>query len=79
MQKISPLKSSIEAFNKFRAVRANKANKTNEVKENNSAAQTNPFGITFKGNIIFKVNIYSFKKNNIIICIKNIPKLTLLV
>lgn len=52
MQKISPLKSSIEAFNKFRAVRANKANKTNEVKENNSAAQTNPFGITFKGNMI---------------------------
>ncbi len=47
MQKISPLRSSIEAFNKFKALRANKtANKEEK------AAQTNPFGITFKGNIV---------------------------
>ena len=52
MQKISPLKSSIEAFNKFRASRAKKADKANETTQNNSAAQTNPFGITFKGNMI---------------------------
>ncbi len=52
MQKISPLKSSIEAFNKFRALRNNKTDKTNETVQNNSAAQTNPFGITFKGNMI---------------------------
>ena len=49
MQKISPLRSSIEAFNKFKALRANKAEKTEKT---NAAAQTNPFGITFKGNII---------------------------
>lgn len=48
MQKISPLRSSIEAFNKFKALRANKTEK-NE-KTNNAA--TNPFGITFKGNMI---------------------------
>jgi len=49
MQKISPLKSSIEAFNKFRASRANKTEKTEKT---NQKALTNPFGITFKGNII---------------------------
>ena len=48
MQKISPLRSSIEAFNKFKALRANK---NNEVKKND-AVSTNPFGITFKGNMI---------------------------
>lgn len=48
MQKISPLRSSIEAFNKFKALRAAKADKT----EKTNAAQTNPFGITFKGTVI---------------------------
>ena len=50
MQKISPLKSSIEAFNKFRAMRANKAGKAET--KNDSVAQTNPFGITFRGTVI---------------------------
>ena len=45
MQKISPLRSSIEAFNKFKALRANKAKEEKSV-------QTNPFGITFKGTVI---------------------------
>ena len=49
MQKISPLRSSIEAFNKFKALRANKTEKTEKTQQ---AAQTNPFGITFKGNMI---------------------------
>ena len=49
MQKISPLRSSIEAFNKFKALRANKTEKTEKT---NEKALTNPFGITFKGNII---------------------------
>jgi len=49
MQKISPLRSSIEAFNKFKASRLNKTDKTEKT---NQKAQTNPFGITFKGNII---------------------------
>ena len=48
MQKISPLRSSIEAFNKFKASRANKTEKTQKA----DAAQTNPFGITFKGTVI---------------------------
>lgn len=51
MQKISPLRSSIEAFNKFKALRANKTDKTQKTQEN-QAAQTNPFGITFKGTVI---------------------------
>jgi len=49
MQKISPLRSSIEAFNKFKALRANKTDKAQKTEQK---AQTNPFGITFKGNII---------------------------
>ncbi len=51
MQKISPLRSSIEAFNKFKAMRANKANK-NETTKANETASTNPFGITFRGTVI---------------------------
>lgn len=47
MQKISPLRSSIEAFNKFKALRADKA-----AQKQDKAAQTNPFGITFKGTVI---------------------------
>ena len=49
MQKISPLRSSIEAFNKFKALRANKTDKAQKTEQK---AQTNPFGITFKGNMI---------------------------
>lgn len=48
MQKISPLRSSIEAFNKFKALRSTKNEKVKE----NQKAQTNPFGITFKGTVI---------------------------
>lgn len=51
MQKISPLRSSIEAFNKFKAMRANKTNK-NETTKANEATSTNPFGITFRGTVI---------------------------
>lgn len=49
MQKISPLRSSIEAFNKFKALRANKADNAQKADQ---ATQTNPFGITFKGTVI---------------------------
>jgi len=49
MQKISPLRSSIEAFNKFRAARK-AANSNQQVQE--TKVQTNPFGITFKGTVI---------------------------
>jgi len=51
MQKISPLRSSIEAFNKFKAMRAKKAENT-EAAKTNETASTNPFGITFKGTVI---------------------------
>ena len=51
MQKISPLRSSIEAFNKFKALRANRTQQS-EKTNNETTTQTNPFGITFKGNII---------------------------
>lgn len=50
MQKISPLRSSIEAFNKFKAMRANKTSKAET--KTDAAAQTNPFGITFRGTVI---------------------------
>ena len=50
MQKISPLRSSIEAFNKFKALRANKTDKANKAEQ--AANSTNPFGITFKGTVI---------------------------
>ena len=49
MQKISPLRSSIEAFNKFRAARKTSAN-AQQLQE--TKVQTNPFGITFKGTVI---------------------------
>ena len=51
MQKISPLRAGLDAFNRFKASRLQntKAPKT----ENNSAQNsTNPFGITFKGTMI---------------------------
>lgn len=47
MQKISPLRSSIEAFNKFKMQRLQ--NKDNKAQNPN---QTNPFGIAFKGKVI---------------------------
>ncbi len=43
MQKISPLRSSVEAFNKFKAQRLKRAEESN---------QTNPFGMAFKGTVI---------------------------
>lgn len=49
MQKISPLRSSIEAFNKFRAARKASGN-AQQLQE--TKVQTNPFGITFKGTVI---------------------------
>jgi hypothetical protein len=49
MQKISPLRSSIEAFNKFRAARKASGN-AQQLQE--TKVQSNPFGITFKGTVI---------------------------
>ncbi len=46
MQRISPLKAGLEAFNKFRAT---KTQKTNNIQNSNS---TNPFGISFKGKVM---------------------------
>ena len=60
MQKISPLRSSIEAFNKFKALRANKTDKTQNAEK---AAQTNPFGITFKGTVI-QMDVFEKTENS---------------
>ena len=49
MQKISPLRSSVEAFNKFRLARKASGD-TKKLQGTNT--QTNPFGITFKGTVI---------------------------
>ena len=47
MQKISPLRAGLDAFNKFRAQRLQ--NKTEKTENQNS---TNPFGISFKGTML---------------------------
>ncbi len=44
MQKITPLRSSLEAFKKF------KTNRENNINANGHS--TNPFGITFKGTVL---------------------------
>ncbi len=60
MQKISPLRSSIEAFNKFKATRANKAQTAQNAGQ---AASTNPFGIAFKGTVI-QMDVFEKKSQN---------------
>lgn len=62
MQKISPLRSSIEAFNKFKALRSKKTENTETT--NNTAQSTNPFGITFKGTVIQMDVFEKTKKTN---------------
>ena len=54
MQKISPLRSSLEAFRKFKANRENV--KTNQV-------HTNPFGITFKGTVL-QMDVFESAKSS---------------
>lgn len=46
MEKISPLRASLKAFEQFKAQRAQKR------QENTGIGATNPFGLTFKGNIV---------------------------
>ena len=48
MQKISPLRAGLDAFNRFKAQRLQKSN---EAKAENTNS-TNPFGISFKGNVL---------------------------
>ena len=47
MQKISPLKASLEAFNRFKTQR-----KESRINSDLNKMNTNPFGITFKGTIL---------------------------
>ena len=47
MQKISPLRAGLDAFNRFKATRLEK--KAEKAENTNS---TNPFGISFKGNMV---------------------------
>ena len=46
MEKISPLRASLKAFEQFKAQRAQKR------QEQNNPNATNPFGLTFKGSMI---------------------------
>lgn len=46
MEKISPLRASLKAFEQFKAQRAQKR------QENPNTNATNPFGLTFKGSMI---------------------------
>ncbi len=57
MQKISPLRASLDAFNKFKASRAKNINQ--------DIAHTNPFGITFKGTVLQMDVFDSPKKESI--------------
>ena len=47
MQKISPLKASLEAFNRFKTQR-----KESRINSDLNKMNTNPFGITFRGTIL---------------------------
>lgn len=49
MQKISPLRAGLDAFNRFKATRLQA--KTDKM-ENINSNSTNPFGISFKGTVI---------------------------
>lgn len=46
MEKISPLRASLKAFEQFKAQRAQKR------QENTGVGATNPFGLTFKGAVV---------------------------
>ncbi len=46
MEKISPLRASLKAFEQFKAQRAQKR------QENTGIGTTNPFGLTFKGTVV---------------------------
>lgn len=52
MEKLSPLKASLETFRQFKAQRAEKVE--------NAKAHSNPFGITFKGTML---NMDVFESN----------------
>lgn len=54
MQKISPLKAGLEAFNKFRANRL----QSKENKNIQNSNSTNPFGISFKGKML-QMDVFS--------------------
>ncbi len=61
MQKISPLRAGLDAFNRFKTARLQaKTNKMNDVNSNS----TNPFGISFKGTMIQMDVFESSTKNN---------------
>ena len=76
MERVSPLRASLDAFNKFKNLR-----KETKIGTNADKVNTNPFGITFKGTILQmdvfesakkiapKTNIFQDK-------IKDISKLT---
>lgn len=73
MQKISPLRASLDAFNKFKAKRS-------EVKTEAQKVHSNPFGITFKGTVlqmdVFENSLKEDKLAGIKEKMANVSKLT---
>lgn len=58
MEKISPLRASLKAFEQFKAQRAQKR------QENSGIGATNPFGLTFKGTVLQMDVFETQAKNN---------------
>lgn len=69
MQKISPLRAGLDAFNRFRS---NRIQAKTEKLENINSNSTNPFGISFKGTVI-QMDVFesSTKKNSTTNSLKN--------
>lgn len=58
MEKISPLRASLKAFEQF------KAQRTQKKQENTGIGATNPFGLTFKGTVLQMDVFETQAKNN---------------
>ncbi len=61
MQKISPLRAGLDAFNRFKAQRLQKKENAITQKMENSNS-TNPFGISFKGTVI-QMDVFESSKD----------------
>ena len=58
MEKISPLRASLKAFEQFKAQRAQKR------QESQNPNATNPFGLTFKGSMI-KMDVFESQASKV--------------
>lgn len=58
MEKISPLRASLRAFEQFKTQRRAQTNK----QESRPIGTTNPFGLTFKGSVVF-MDVFESQKS----------------